>query len=365
MALLVFAGCHGTGSSIPDAGLTERDGGTGEIDGGTVQVDGGTAGGCPANKRVITAEDVDQLKNSGYPEGTEVFVAGGPDPWGGCFPGPGNTGIPAGVQLTDYTGPCDITSDGTTVEAKLISNCYTLSIHANDVTITNSKFVGSNIDVESGSLQISDSEADFGADRDGQGFTGSNIVAERLNFFGGHRQVWCDHCTVEDSYFHGQNISQDPEAHASAVRTEAFTTYRHNTIACDVAETPEGGGCSAAQTGYPDFGPIHDNTVDKNFIVAPTASGYCAYGGWNPGKPFNDDPLNATYIAFTNNVVQRGTVANDIKDWQEPLTDKDRYTCGFWGPTTSYRPDRTGSVLWDDGLLWEDDTAALYYPFHE
>src|ERR1044071_6869079 len=47
-------------------------------------------------------------------------VPGGPDGSGTCWPGPTNTGVPAGTSLTDYTGPCAITSantviDGTTV----------------------------------------------------------------------------------------------------------------------------------------------------------------------------------------------------------------------------------------------------------
>ncbi len=330
--------------------------------------DGGTPE-CPEEKRIITEQDVAELKNSGYPVGTAVFVPDGPDPWGTCFPGPKTTGIPSGVTLSPYTGTCDIRTANTTIDGQLIDTCYTLKINADNVTIKNSKFVGSNLEVASGSLTISDSEADFGSDRDGQGFTGGNITASRLNFYGGHRQVWCGDCLVEDSYFHDQDISQDPQAHASAMRTESGTTYRHNTVLCNAAATDEGGGCSANQTGYPDFGPIHHNTVDKNFFLAPTASGYCAYGGWNPGKPFNDDPRNATYIQFTNNVVQRGTNANDIQDFQFPKTSRHRYTCGFWGPTTSYRPDRTGSVfagnMWDDGLLWENDTESLYWPFHE
>ena len=28
---------------------------------------------------------------------------GGPDPWGGCFPGPGNTGVPQDVQPSSTT----------------------------------------------------------------------------------------------------------------------------------------------------------------------------------------------------------------------------------------------------------------------
>ncbi len=337
--------------------------------GGAAGADAAPPGACPVSKRVVTAQDVAQLNHSGYPAGTALYVPDGPDPWGGCFPGPRTTGVPSAAALTRYTGPCHLEQDDAVLDGQLIDQCYTLSIAARNVTIKNSKFLGANLDVRSGSLTITDSEADFGADRDGQGLTGSNITARRLNFYGGHRQVWCSDCVVEDSYFHDQNISQDPEAHAAAMRTESGTTYRHNSVLCNAPATAEGGGCSANQTGYPDFGPIHHNRVDANLFLAPTDAGYCAYGGWNPGKPYNDDPANATFIEFTNNVVQRGTTPNDIKDFQFPKTSRHRYTCGFWGPTTSYRPERPGSVFsgnrWDDGLLWEQDTESPYYPFHE
>ncbi len=323
--------------------------------------------GCPAAKRIVTTSDVTRLVNSGYPAGTAVFVPDAPDPWGGCFPGPLTTGVPAGTSLTPYTGPCIVSIDNTIISNKLITGCGRFVIEAANVTITSSRFVGTHTIDVSGSLTITDSEGDFGAYRDGQGMTGSNITASRLDFSGGHRQMWCSDCVVQDSYFHDQNISEDAEAHASAMRTESHTTYRHNSFGCDLEGTPEGGGCSAAQTGYPDFGPIHHNTVERNLVWA-NSTGYCAYGGWNPGKPYNDDPLNATYITFRDNVMRRGVAANDAQDWEAPLTSRNRYSCGTWGPTTSYRPDREGSVftgnMWDDGLLWDDDTESIY-PFHE
>lgn len=323
-------------------------------------------GACPVAKRVVTAAEVTARTNSGYPAGTQLYVPDGPDPWGGCFPGPASTGIPAGITLTNYTGTCTITTANFVFDAKTISNCGTLVIRANNVTIKNSKFNGSNIDVQTGSLTLMDSEADFGPDPNGQAVTGGNITATRLDFYGGHRQMWCDHCTVTDSYFHGQNISQDPTAHASAIRTENNTTYRHNTIACDIPSTPQGGGCSAPQTGYPDFGPIHSNTVDRNLIVAAQDAGVCAYGGWNSGKPYNNDPLNATNIRFTDNVMQRGIVPNASS---KALTDKDRYTCGFYGPVLSFNSSRSGFVftgnMWDDGQLWANNTTSTFYPFYD
>lgn len=311
---------------------------------------------CPESKRVVRVADVAALKNSGYPVGTELFVPDAPDPWGGCFPGPKTTGIQPGVKLTKWTGACEVRTDNAVVEGKLIIGCDTFYVDANNVVMKNIRLIGPNLWVRSGNLTITDSEADFGPDRDGQGFTGSNITAKRLDFHGGHRQMWCDTCTVEDSYFHDQNISGDLSAHASAVRTDHHTVYRHNTIRCDLEVTSLDGGCSAPQTGYPDFGPIYDNTVDKNLIMA-AQTGYCSYGGWNPGKPYNDDQQNATNIQFSNNVVARGTYPND--DPEYPLTDRHRYTCGYWGPVTSYADDNVGYKFydnrWDDGLLWRDD----------
>ena len=41
---------------------------------------------------------------------------------GTCWPGPSNTGVPAGTQLTDYTGPCSITAANTVIDGKTV-NC--------------------------------------------------------------------------------------------------------------------------------------------------------------------------------------------------------------------------------------------------
>src|SRR5262249_42124850 len=64
-------------------------------------------------------------------------VPGAADPWGGCWPGPGNTGVPANVALVAYTGPCTITTAGTVIDGKKVT-CDTLSIQAANVVIRNS-----------------------------------------------------------------------------------------------------------------------------------------------------------------------------------------------------------------------------------
>ncbi len=317
------------------------------------------SGSCPQSRRIVSNADVSASLNSGYPAGTQVYVPGGPDPWGGCFPNAGNTGIPTGTNLTNYTGSCNITTANTVIDAKSI-NCD-LSIQANNVTIKNSKITASNIGVNGGSLLLIDSEVDFGNNINGEGLKGTNFIVRRANMYGGKRQVWCDNCTVEDSYLHDQLSDPTGVTHESSLRVESFAVMRHNTLWCNAPDFPPDAGCSANQTGYPDFSPIHDNTFDKNLYMA-TTGGTCSYGGDNPGKPYNNNPLNATNIRSTNNIFQRGTRMNDRNSI--PASDKRRYTCGGYGVVDSYNSAKAGFVfkgnMWDDGLLFKDDTTYPY-----
>lgn len=319
---------------------------------------------CPQAKRVITATDVTNRTNSGYPAGTQVFVPDGPDPWGGCFPGPETTGIPDGTILTSYSGPCNITTPNTTITAKNVT--CDLTINAANVTIENSKVTASNIEVVSGSLMFRDNEVDFGNNINGEGLRGENFTVLRSNMYGGKRQVWCiDTCTLQDSYLHDQLSDPTGVTHESAARVQENTTYRHNTLNCNAPNFPPDAGCSANQTGYPDFAPIHDNTLERNFYMA-TTGGYCSYGGATGGKPYSSNPLNATNVRSIENVFQRGTTPNDRTSIA--LTDKRRYTCGYYGVTVDYNSSKAGFVftgnMWDDGLLFADDATYPYGGFY-
>jgi hypothetical protein len=82
-------------------------------------------------------------------------------------------------------------------------------------------------------------------------------------------------------------------------------------------------------SGYPDFAPINHNTLDRNLFMSNNiGNGFCVYGGGTSGKPYSNDPLNATYIVFTNNVFQRGANGQ----------------CGSYGPVTDFISGRTGNV---------------------
>ncbi len=382
VAVLIFAtigtvilvGSHAatpTASIEPESGTTTGGASVvsdaGASGGQAVKFTTAAAGACPTTKRTITAADVSANLNSGYPAGTQVYVAGGPDPWGGCFPSAANTGIPAGTTLTSYTGPCTITTAGTVIDSKTVNCPGGIDINAANVTIKNSKITTWIINVNSGPLLLTDSEADFGP-VSSEGLGGSNFTIRRANMYGGKRQVWCvNTCTVEDSYMHGQAPDPTGVAHESAMRAQENTTYRHNTILCDAPTYPPDGSCSADQTGYPDFAPIHDNTFDKNLYLATISGSYCSYGGNTKGDAYSNDPINGTNIHSTDNVFQRGIYPNDRT--YLPLSDKQRYTCAMYGVTGDYNSSRPGFIfsgnMWDDGLLFVNDTNYSQGSFYD
>ena len=256
----------------------------------------------------------------------------------GGFPNASNTGVPSGVALSTYTGPCTITKDGTVIDAKTV-NCD-LDIRATGVVIIRSRVHG---EINGGegtgsSFRVEDSEVINPARQACQCIGSDNFTVLRTEIRGANRGIYCRrHCTVEDSYIHGSALLATQ--HASAVRVEQYATIRHNTLACDWTDLTDSEiGCSADMTGYPDFAPITHNTITGNFFAAnPTGTGFCAYGGATSGKQFSSASTNATYIRFADNVWQRGANGK----------------CGTYGPITGFDASRAGNEWsnnrFDDG----------------
>jgi hypothetical protein len=274
--------------------------------------------------------------------GTAANVAGGRDPFGGCFPGAANTGVPAGTALSAYSGPCTITANNTVIDAKTIS--CSLTIRAAGVSITRSKINGVvYLDNSSSgfSFAISDSEVDAGGPSN-SGIGNRNFTATRVNVHGGNRGIWCEtSCTVQDSYVHGQATDPSGVAHESGLRMGQNSTIRHNTLLCDAPNVPPDAGCSADLTGYGDFEPIQNNLIERNLLLA-TTGGACAYGGSSAGKPFSNGAAN---IVFKENVFQRrSSVQNSGK-------------CGYYFPVTDYKASAPGNQ-WV-GNRWDDGTTLM------
>jgi hypothetical protein len=271
-------------------------------------------------------------------------VPGAADPWGGCWPGPGNTGVPANVALAVYTGPCTITTAGTVIDSKKVT-CATLSIQAANVVIRNSLLQGTDVNnsgAGSGSsFTITDSTVVNGARESCMCIGDHNFTAIRVEVKGGNRSMYCaSNCTVQDSWLHAQQLQGSQ--HGSGLREEQGTKATHNVLVCDFPITDDATtlGCSSDLTGYPDFAPIKNNTIKRNLLLASKTVSFCSYGGATTGKPYSNDPTNATYQVFVENVYQRGTSGR----------------CGPYGAVTSFAAGRTGNV-WQ-GNMWDDGAAV-------
>ena len=268
-------------------------------------------------------------------------TSGGTTVLGRSFPNAQTTGVPAGVALSAYTGPCTIQTDNIVIDAKII-NCD-MRILAQNIKITNSVINGpiySDSDYFNGSFSMTDSEVRMPQSA-GTGVGDVNFTLTRVEVTGGSRSVNCAaNCTVQDSYLHGQYTDRRGIDHESAIRMGSNSTIRHNHIACDATPVPPDAGCSAALTGYGDFAIVQKNTIDNNLIDGgPDGSvGYCSYGGSTTGKPYSNGVNN---IKFTNNIFRRG----------------DGGKCGIWGPVTSFDSNAPGNV-WTNNL-WDTDGKTV------
>lgn len=256
------------------------------------------------------------------------------------WPSTENTGVPAGVALTTYTGPSTITANGTVIRERVVNG--NLAIQAANVQIINTRINGS-ITLGSPrsnaySFTITDSEVHHPG-LTGTGIMQGNFRATRIEVTGGNRSIYCAYnCIVEDSLVHKQGADVGGDAHFSGIRMEQNGTFRHNTLICEAARGP-GTGCSAALTGYGDFAPVQNNLIENNIFIGNRGGGatMCAYGGSSGetgGKPYGH---LASDIRFVNNVFTRGTSG----------------VCGNLGAIKDFNPSRPGNVwtgnTWDDG----------------
>jgi hypothetical protein len=271
--------------------------------------------------------------------------------------------------MAAYSGPCEVTAANTTIDSQLV-DCSPLIVgpDASGLLIKNSYVYGGVIQNSgAASFTIEDSMIDDAVSYPactapsscaageyacgdphnataecGVGY--QNFTITRTEIVNTNRAAYCEtNCTIADNYFHGTNLWPDHTnmAHASSVREEQNTTITHNSLGCDYRGPfdNEEIGCSADLTGYPDFAPIMHNTVTGNLFLANPGDAYCAYGGGTGEKPYSDDPDNATYQVFRDNVFQRGATGR----------------CGAYGPVTDFLSGRTGNVWsnnrWDTGEL--------------
>ena len=255
------------------------------------------------------------------------------------WPNASNTGVPGGVTLATYSGPMRITVPNTVIDAKIING--TLTIATTGVQIKRSKVNGRVTNEDSqvaGQTNFVLSDSEVAAPLTGvRGVTGGFFTVLRTEITGGNSGGWCSDCTIQDTYIHGQYNTQGEGYHESGYRMDQRTRLIHNAIACDAVEGPNGGGCSAALTGYGDFQPVVDNLVDNNLFLPSQHAAFCAYGGSSGGKPYSNQTRG---IVFTNNVFSRGPNGK----------------CAAYGAITDFNAGLPGN-RWENNR-WDDGTAV-------
>lgn len=279
-----------------------------------------------------------------------AYEPGGPDPWGGCWPGPQNTGYPHGlpgdtrtpVTLTAYTGPYTLrtsnSSCGLVIDSKILTQDLIIEMgngtHSKDtpcITIKNSLVQGvifAELDTY-GPVLVEDTEVYPGDLSWWENIGRNNMFVYRVNSHGSEGVIKCgSYCEAKDNWVHGMQLGG--QYHYNAVGGNESNTWNieHNYLTCGDWESVDSdvgldAGCSAVIGFYGDFGPITNVTINRNFLQSSfqiganefRQAGYCINPGYYPGKPY-PAPSNMT---ITDNIFGRG------------LSGK----CAVYGPSNS------------------------------
>jgi hypothetical protein len=263
-----------------------------------------------------------------------------------AFPDATNTGL-AGVGLTEgdltlYTGPGGYDSGGPYLIQNQLINDDIRVYNSVQITLKKCKING-HVDADSASASVTmeDCHVDAGSWTNASvGF--QNLTITRCDIEGGITAInGSGNVTVTDSYLHGQVIAPTGQQHAGGFLCSGGGTIylQHCTIWCSVLDNGDGGGPSANLNLYGDFAALHDIAVDSCYFPV-TAGGYSVSLGYNPGKPFGDDPTN---IVFTNNTLARSPAASGGKG-------------GVFGTVTSFLA-ANGNVYSNN--VWADDGSSV------
>jgi hypothetical protein len=241
-----------------------------------------------------------------------------------AWPGPDNTGVPAGTQLEPYTGLCDIRANGFVIDSKIV-DCKGILIYATGVVIRKSKINGPiRTNSSEASVLIEDSEVD-GRQAQSEAVGYDHVTVLRSNIYGNQHTVHCGNdCRVEDSWLHDQYDGAAMGWHQNGFITNGGSdiTLRGNRIECV-------GGCTADIALIPDD-DISNVLVERNLLVASPDSSFCVYAG----GPTDGKAGKSSKIVFRDNVFQRGANGK----------------CALYGPVTSFKEGPTN--VWS-GNVWE------------
>jgi hypothetical protein len=206
----------------------------------------------------------------------------------GVWPGPTNTGVPAGTVLAP-SGDITVTQPGTVISGVHVTGC--IDVQADNVTIRNTLVTqigscwGGAITLRygafpSGNVMIVDTEVDGNGQNTNSLIGNDGYTCIRCNLHGGGRGAnMGQNVVIQDSWLHDFWCPPGSTAHEEAVLSNGGTNFQviHNTLDAD-------NGCtSAALAMYGDFTAITNVLVQNNLL---NGGAFCAYGGSLTEKPY-------------------------------------------------------------------------------
>ena len=269
-----------------------------------------------------------------------VNAPDGPDPWGGCWPGPLSTGIAGCPALAPVTGNVTISLSGTTYENKHISDGKLMfatgveNVTVRCVKVSAQEFfpvdLDRNLPFDSNDILLDHVEVDCQRASGNNGaflLFGATVTNSRsMNCVDQFR--FGINTVIEDNYCSDQGVEPGSNPHYDCAFTGGLAsnvTIRHNTLdGTDTSDIGVGG----------QEGPTSDILIDRNLLmghfvesVVQELPGYLVHVGRQPTEGA------LTNIAVTDNRFNEGDY-------------------GF-GPCTVYGPDTptwTGNVYNQSGL---------------
>ena len=306
-----------SGSATPSAGVKPARNGSGPGSPSSSTGSSGSASPPPVNY-------------TGQCGGNAPNTPGGADPWGGCWPGPGNTG-PV-VALARYAGK--VNSDGScqikgnTVITGKVLTCQ-IYVNSGNLTLENDQIQGEVYNNGSGSVLIEHTTINGGTDQT-ETVLGDHITIDSSNLYGNQHEVYCGgNCTITNSWLH-DNYNFGPAVHQNGFLSTGGDTYslQHNSVGCV-------GGC----TGDISFlGDESQAVVNKNLLVASPDAAYCLYPSSTSGS------VVVNQMTITDNVFQRGgngkcATYGPVYGWDESNNN----------PGTSGYLNVWSGNIWDNG----------------
>lgn len=351
----------------------------------SIQVEGGTQSGNVSILTDSSASGNAAIKFNAPISGTVCatttpYTPDGPDPWGGCWPGPTTTGVPTGMTLqkvpqdvTSGTGwhwsagdyavridSCGSTLNNLDIDGGILMRvgngtdspdtpCTTL---ANSVIRSDAYVDDSGCASGCGPLVIKNSNITVTGSVDISNVVYTNFWLYNVNSFGGRGPSCNGACGIYDSWVHGLYL--EGAVHHNDLGTNGVGNgpfiMQHNYLNCaDFSavdpDTTEGAGCSADIGLYGDFADLKNITIYRSYL-APALSGgknlsyaqpgYCFQTGMGVNKPYNQ-PSN---LIVRQNIFAKG------------VTGK----CGTFGIDSGWDGAVRGNV-WDSNK-WDDGTTA-------